>query len=409
MSDTAIHVLIGPGPLGLGLLAPVTAECGFEIHLVGSPGKDAVPAFDLTVGRAGGAAPEPVRYTVASHEGPIHAEIPPALRDGLAEAESVLITTSARGGVADRIGFVHAVVDACAPEAEIVFMACENRLADAHHQLTKELRARGVLCLETVVNRACRARVPFELGEPRHVLAYEVAEWMIEDSAQASVTLGRLDRSDIVRLIPSSRVQPEKDHKLLTVNAPHFSTGMLAAGRGQVNMRHAATDPEIFDNTLKLIGELVSLIEPEQREEDLALRCLATVRVFAFFDDDVQRVLGHPKRSDLEAFLTVFQVRVSALALRRAVGSNAAPPVFQALGQALADMLVRGDLYSDEEQLRSGEITLTEEADEAVVAAFRAAVRGWMPAEWIDAQAARVHRALRSQRAYWRHPDPRVE
>lgn len=206
MDRRRVHVLIGPGCLGLGLIAPVTKARGFDVHLIGRPGSSGVAMFEYTL--LGGADETLHQVPVSSFHCPPPAVVPYELREVLSAAEIVLITTTVRAGIADRVEFVHALVDACAHDAEVVFVACENRLAPGHRQLLEQLPQRGVECLRTVVDRVCREDAEFTAGRPRRVIGHQHGLWMLELPTRSDNVKALLGPAPEVVFETGARVEP---------------------------------------------------------------------------------------------------------------------------------------------------------------------------------------------------------
>jgi hypothetical protein len=391
-------VLIGPGCLGLGLIAPVTKACGFDIHLIGRPESSGVAMFEYTL--LGGEDETLHQVPVASFHCPPPAVVPYELREVLGTAEVVLITTTVRAGIAGRVEFVHALVDACAHEAEVVFVACENRLAPGHRQLLEQLPHRGVECLRTVVDRVCREDGEFRDDGPRRVIGHCRGMWMLEMPVRASKLAANLRSAPEVVFESGARVEAERVRKRMLMNGTHFALGLLAHAAGEVNMRVAANDPAILRVARALLDEFYALLEPEYDDAETRTRGLDALQVICTFKDDVPRVMSSLRRGSLLEFFAVFEELIAHPARRRASGAQGPEP-FRALAHALVEVLVGGESYADALELSQGKVRLSAEADREAINAFRAACTGWMPRSWVDAQKVRVARALRSQRARW--------
>jgi hypothetical protein len=391
-------VLIGPGCLGLGLIAPITHACGFEIHLVGRPGGTGVPEFEYTL--LGGEDESPRLLRAHAFHCPPRAVVPYELRAALSDADVVLITTTVRQDVVDRVEFVHALVDACASGSEVVFVACENRLTQGHKDLHEQLPARGVHCLTTVVDRVCRERERFAPDKPRRVICHTHGEWVIESAHHAPAFTRVVSRAPEVSFESKERVSAEHARKRLLMNGTHFAVGLLAHEAGEVSMEVAANDPRVLRFAALLLGEFYEVLKPDYDDEETQLRGLRALQVTCTFKDDVPRVMSRFRRGSLDGFFEVFEELIASPARRRATGATAPEP-FPTLARALVAIIVRGDSYADADDLERGRVKLTDEADRSTVAAFRTACTGWMPKSWIDAHAGRVARALRSQRARW--------
>src|ERR1700735_5126275 len=176
---------MGASPLGLGLPVDVSThtDC-FETHLVGRPGRPHPSYFYKTVFRRSGQS-EPMRQIpVASYSCPHLDELPAELEAALQEAELVLITVSMREKVAQRLPLILRIPTVCPTTAEVIFIACENKLSDAHRALIDVLPSK-VHHLRTIVDRVCTwPNLPNPDSQPplpRHVVHHEVGEWIIEE------------------------------------------------------------------------------------------------------------------------------------------------------------------------------------------------------------------------------------
>lgn len=337
---------------------------------------------------------------VASFHCPPPAVVPYELRGVLGTAEVVLITTTVRAGIAERVEFVHALVDACAHDAEVVFVACENRLAPGHRQLLEQLPQRGVECLKTVVDRVCREDGEFVDNMPRRVIGHQHGMWMLELPTRSDKLKALVGRAPEVVFETGARVEAEHARKRMLMNGAHFGLGLLARAAGETNMRAAANDPAILRVARALLDEFYALLEPEHDDAETRKRGLEALQVICTFKDDVPRVMNSLRRGSLLEFFAVFEELIAHPARMRTSGAQGPEP-FRALAHALVEVLVGGESYADAPELARGQVRLSAEADRDAVKAFRAACTGWMPRAWVDAQKVRVARALRSQRARW--------
>lgn len=398
MAGSRVHVLIGPGPLGLGLIAPVTLACGYDVHLIGRPGGGGVPQFERTL--LGGDDEAPQVMHAAGFHCPPPSVVPYELRAAVNGADVVLITTTLRSAIAERIEFVHAVVDACRTDAEVVFAACENTVTVDHERLIDELRARGVRCLATVVDRVCVPRERFAPDTPRRVVCHQHGAWLLETPTNAARFVATMAPAAEVSFTSSRDVLAERRRKRLLMNGTHFAVGLLGHAANVVSLRDAATEPAVLDVAIELLGEYCELLDADFDPADTRRRALRALRIVCSFEDDVARVMSGFRRDGLVGFLAQFEELVAGPARRRARGPEG-PPAFQRLAHALVTVIVRGDGYADMDELERGLVVLDEAGDRDAVAAFKAACTGWMPRAWVDAQATQVKRALRSQRARW--------
>lgn len=394
-----MHVLLGPGSLALGLLAPITSGCGFKVHLVGRPGGGGVPEFKRTLTAGIDKRSQP--FKVAGFHTSAPQVVPYELREAVSNASVVLITATTRGEIADRIEFVHAIVDASAPGAEVIFVPCENRLAEGHRRLLDQLPARGVHCLATVVDRVCRPAEEFTDEAPRHVVAHQHGEWVLERPARAPAFVALLEQAPEVRFATSQRVAAELRRKLLLMNSTHLGIGLLALQKRQVSMSAAANDPDVQPVAIELLEEFYELLSADLDDAENRQFGAHALQIICSFDDDVPRVMSGFRRAALPEFFNVFKERITTPALRRAAGNAAAPEPFQRIARALVQVLIDDDGYADLADLANGRVDLSTERDRQALAAFREVLTGWMPAGWIDEQERAVRSALGSQYAKW--------
>jgi hypothetical protein len=116
---------IGPSPLALGLIVPMSIDAEFDVCVVGRPeNTDPPKVFRLSVSGPGGR----LEYRAVSWwEGArTVAELPRDLVDRLASEEELLVTGSLRGAISERHGFIAEVLRLRPAQAETIVLACEN-------------------------------------------------------------------------------------------------------------------------------------------------------------------------------------------------------------------------------------------------------------------------------------------
>jgi hypothetical protein len=400
-TSRAVHVHIGPSPLGLGLIVQATREAGFQAHIVGSPETVHLPAYERTMYRRDGISEHQV-VEVASFTRPRGRQVPPELAGSLREAEEVLVTCSVRGAISQRTEFVQALAHATSADADRVFIACENTLTTAHREVMQWLDGRGFDTPETVIDRVCAwattsdGRPP----TPRHVVHHEIGEWIIPAPATPGRTLERLARSKLVTLVPPDEFGAFSDRKAWLVNAPHLVLALRGALLNVPDLRRLVSDAGVLRELQDVIATMAIALEKRHGMVVPASWALDRQHVIAQLPDAIDRILSSLRRKDLTQFLASFRHRVAEPALLT-IGGGSTHSVLAPVGLRLCDVLCDGEHFSDWHELTGSD--LTADADEESVAMLENCLRGWMASSEIDKQVARVGRALAGHRRAVRH------
>jgi hypothetical protein len=396
LTPAPVHVAFGPGQICLGMLAPASARppAGFDTYLVGSPGKQHRPVYERVVFKRDGTT-ESEEIEVAGFEGP-DGKLPNAIRDAVERAEMVLITVSMRERVADRAKLILELVDACQPGAEIVFVACDNTLTRAHRDLCAQLTERGVLCPDTIVDRVCSWPGGRTAPKALRVVTHEIAEWIFPAPAPgSSALLARLGQADEVTFVADDEFRAYEDRKLWTMNGAHLALALPARRYGRSDLRLVANNPDMLRPVQRVIEGVAAAMQAEHGMTLDPTWTLDRQRVVAQLPDYARRVLSTFTRGGLESFLDAFAARVGRPAQLAAANGG---PVdgFQDLAATLTDMLVRGHHFSDLAAVRHGDVS--EQGDCAALAAYRKALDGWMPEDFVDLNERRIEAMLAEQR-----------
>lgn len=331
---------------------------------------------------------------VLSFTAPDDETVPVDIAAAIAHAQVVLITVSMREHVADRAQLILRIVDQIPNKAEVVFIACENTLHDAHKELIARLPAR-VRSLRAIVDRVCTWQGPPSPQGPRHVVYHEVGEWIIEDPGDNSLLRRLLEDAPEVRFVKARDLPKYEARKAWFVNGMHLDLAIRGRAVNQPDLRLVADDPELLGMLQATIGAMQVAIERRHGIHVPADWALDRLRVVSQLPDSCDRVLGSLTRTDPSAFLKGFEKRIGQPA-RVAAGLNSIPPSLESLAYDLAEILQDGEQYSDWRTLDPHD--LSEDRDANAVQAFREATTGWMPADFVDREARRLERSLRSQR-----------
>lgn len=187
-----VHVHLGPGPLGQGLVIAVGESLGFELHVIGRPDSDFERPIKLAIVQHGGDAVERVDIAPRSYSTADDVEaMPRALLDAVASDAPLLITAALREGIRSRASHIEDLVRMRPPGSETVFIACENAPDPTYSDLKRRLVEQGVECPTAVVNRVCLIRK----GDKGTVWTHQRAEWLIEAQSAAGQVLQALSRS----------------------------------------------------------------------------------------------------------------------------------------------------------------------------------------------------------------------
>jgi len=393
----AVHIGIGDGPLCLGLTAPAAASAGFEVHLVGSPGRDHPPVYQRTVYRRDGYT-KTYDQPVASYTGPADEEMPSEIAKALPGTGVVLITASLRGGISKRSNLIADIVSRCPSEAEVAFVACENTVTPAHEALIETLERRGVHCPPTIIDRVCTWPEE-ERPHPARVIHHEVGEWILPAPSNGSALVATLGLADEVTFVPASELEAYEHRKIWLVNGVHLVLAASASLRNPVGREQSISDALDSPRTLKAIQELgggmADALLAEHGLEVPAEWSLDRMRAVFQLPDRWRRILKPLRRRDPIPFIESFEQRLAAPA--RILHANEKPvEPFLRAATIVGGLLLDGSHYSDWNEIRDGE--LTEEADADTLRAYERALEGWVPQGRIDEKVALLDEAFAGHR-----------
>lgn len=411
---SAVHIGVGDGPLCLGLLAAVTGKAKFERHVIARPNVEHGKTYLSTVYMKDGSSEKEVKMPVTSFAAPDGDEVPVRLARALAKAELVLITVALRDGIGQRTPFVHAVVDLCAPDAEVVFAACENSLTQTHLDLIQELRERGVHCPRTIVDRICFWPPPFygdppaEKPNPRHVFSHEVGEWLIErdEEGEADRRLRTaLEAAEEVEFIQAERYDAYAARKAWLVNGVHLYVAAAGRVRAEIDLLpDLLSKPRVRTPVEQLAARSTMALELEHGMSVAEEWIDDRMRAIFTLPDSCRRILKSFSRRKVLSFIRGFDARIAAPA--RIVNDDGGEVVGYVDAARLVSQLLQGNAYyQDWYELRPGELTAA--SDREAVDAFREALEGWFPQQALDDELRDLASALTSQRAVIQARDDR--
>lgn len=404
------HIHFGPGRLGLGLVVLTAIEGGLDIHLVARQDCELrADRLSVMLHQNGGGTrrvhPLPIgSLSAAGCAGDLEPEARAALR-----SSSLLVTTSlTTAGISQCKGLIAEVLG-LRPRRLLpatVFIAAENDAGADGALLERELRALGIDCRRTMVNRLCyipEAVVP-NGGDPpgapdpraREVHADGLAEWVIEGKPDHPVLLA-LDRAPHTRFVPDAA--PYELRKRWLVNGGHLALALWARRRRIVSMAVAASEPGRSKWLARFSAPLVRALETRYPElEDSERYTLDHVDAWMRHDDDVSRILRRLTRGDLLPLLDdVERKLVEPLELLRGMGESW--PLLQQTFYRLQTILRNYNEYLDREQIENGQIVLTRERDQQVLERYRALLSAVFPVAEANRLVEQMDRAFDRHRA----------
>ena len=370
----ALHVHIGPGGLGLGLIVDTANEAELESHLVGR--KDS-PA---TVGRyrleLTGEEARPLR-TSSYSEATCFEELCPAAQAAIAQAESMLITTAVGRGLEACGDLIVEIASQRGREdsGRTVFIACENNPGECYPKLAARLEELGVECRATMVNRLCPGRRLEEETMTLVVPADPHAEWLIEGEEEGAI-LRRIGSTEAVSFVPE--VEPFAVRKLWLVNGIHIALALFAREKKEPSIRAAAREPERLQALIELQADMIQALR-KQWSEVLGDNGAYGRRQLAPFwqtHDDTRRILKRLKRADLAPFLRDADRKLGEPARRYVAVVGHASFNFESIFELLHKLLLNFASYEDEIEILDGEVGLDRGRDRNAVDAYGELLRG---------------------------------
>lgn len=389
MSSEVRHIHLGAGCLGLGLVVSSSCRAGLDVHVVVAEDRSLPrpPTFELDVvgGANGSRAIE--AYTVAGFwQASSLEQLPDALREVLLHSDHLLLTTSltTRGFTAAQ-PFVLEMLDARAVAGHArstTFIAAENDPGPTWEPFQRAVRDRGVRVCRTMVNRYCPLKTD-EFG-PRRVRVDVEQEWVIElTRLPIPPPLAALAALPHVELVTNSDVFEKR--KLWLINGSHLALAIMARSTRNVQeMNLAAAEPGRMRWVLALQHELADVL----REMELALGDEAAYgsRHFASVlrhEDKVGRILRRLVRHDLVPFFEDFRLKLGEAMLWQVTRSGGLSRTFREVLDELQKLLLNFDAFEDAADIREGVLWMSNDVDQASLAAYGAMIGELMPAELV--------------------------
>lgn len=407
-----LHVHIGPSPLALGLLVPVTLAAGFDVCLVGRPGSRNQREYGCASTGPGGS----LRYhQVDWFESPERPEdLPGDLRARIASPEALLLTCTLRKAIALRRDFVEGLLRMRPEESETLLLPCENAPDSAYEEIALACDGLDVLMLRTVVNRMCIGREP-DIDGRRMVFAHPLGEWLIERPAQTETILPALEAREEVSLVDD--ISARHDRKLWMVNGAHQALALMARKGSRAALRiprtdgpnpqrdrdaddlsRSARDVEVAARLSHLHGAMddaLRKIHPDLTGNlDYAVH---HVRAYSEHPDSIARVLEAFRRENLTPFIETLETRLVEAARICARDGRSIEPfsfVFDVFESLASDV----DAFLDFKAIRSSPERMDAATDAAAVAAYARLTEGWMPEDEAEKRVKRLTKALSAHR-----------
>lgn len=397
---TIAHIHFGPGNLGLGLILLSGIEAGFRVHAIARAGSTlpSDPALEVVIREESGDRVIPLDVGSCCRADGLE-DVDDRVRHALAEIPHVLITTAVTtAGLADVSELIVAVAQQRPPGRgfSTTFIACENDPGSAYEPLCTRLRAHGVDCRATMVNRLCSE--PKELKRPgaRVIRADRLTEWVIAGTANNPALLA-LDRLPHVLFVVD--VKPYEVRKRWLVNGGHLALALMARARRQVKLDIAATEPGRSEWLARLQSAMIGAL-PQQSStlEDNESYAVQHVAAWMRHDDDVARVLKRMCRADLAPFFADMDRKLGEPA--RAIVSNTRdvlPELNEAL-TALHDILRDFDQYEDYGEIKEGKVQLNSATDDQSVRLYRLWLSGLVDEQTVDVRITQLARSFSEHR-----------
>ncbi len=411
-----LHVHIGPSPLALGLLIPMTTMARFDVCLVGRPGQ----TNETSYGISGIGMDDELNYIpLPWFPGPAQVnELPDDLLKRVG-SEPLLLTMSLREAIAVRHEFVEALLDLRAPETETVVIACENAPHEHYGHVRAACTRTGALFLRTVINRMCLDLGTDKEGR-RNVSVHRLAEWLVErpPAEQHSAVLAALAAIEGFALVDD--IEARHHRKLWMVNGGHQALALMgrkanadhrvrdlaieaadaleARGKDGVleDLRESARTPVVVAAVGQLqsaMSEALLILHPDL-DQNLAYG-LKHVIAYSEHRDGVERVLAKFTRINLAPFLEDLNDRIGAPA-RICFEHERSVEAFAHVINVLLELVANIDAFEDNDDVRRG--GLAGAADPEAVESFRRLVTPWT-ADAIEASTAHFAQILAEHRA----------
>lgn len=405
-----LHVQIGPSPLALGLLVPLTRAAGFDVCVIGRSGDDSPDVY----GCAGTGPEGRLRlHRVTWFIGPEGVEeVPEDLLARVRSDEPMLLTCTLRDKIAERREFIEALLGMRPLGSETIFLACENAPDAVYGEIAEACRGRGVWVLRTVVNRMCIER-PRDSYRRRMVFAHELGEWLFERPPGQSQILDALGVFDEVEAVDD--IEAGLARKLWMVNGAHQALALIAwqanmrilriakeAGESERepddDLRESAGKPGVIARLSHLHGAMDDALKAEYpslvKNLDYGVE---HVEAYAEHPDSIKRVLGAFLRLDLTTFIETLEVRLAEPARVCARLGRSVEP-FKHVFDIFEKLVVNLDSFLDSDRVRESPDAIDPADDLRAGEAYAKLLDRWMSPQEIDERVARLTEALATHR-----------
>ncbi len=379
-----VHLNIGPSDISLGLLIPTTIRAGFDVCVVCKPGETGALEFDVY---GSDLTKKPTSHEVKWFEGPDRVEdLPGDVRERIGEGEPLLVTTSLREHIKDRLPFIEELLLHARPAtAEAIFLACENEPDPAYERVIDVCSETGVHFLRTVVNRICVALPSHD--DRRRVSAHTLGEWLVERPPRPLPMLEALERVPEVELVDD--FDARYDRKLWMVNGAHQALALMAlrgrdefqldtdAGEERDDLRQAMEDPQITARISHLHAAMHEALKVKHPHlSDNLDYCTEYLVAYSEHPDSVSRILKSLRRADLTPFLISLQRRLmppAPICHKRECSIDA----FLYVIDVFLELVYNIDTFADRADVRAGAVTLDADEDERAIEYFEGLLIPW--------------------------------
>jgi hypothetical protein len=395
---------MGPGPLGLGLIATSSVEAKLDLHIVHpdpSRTAPAPPMFVVTCRGTDEEDPQPLHEQAGFCCGRTLDALDATTLEALRTAPDLLLTTSlGTTGLEDSFPLLLDMVDARgrSDDRKTVFIPCENHPGgDAWHEFAEKLKSRGVDVRNTMVNRLCywRDNDPKKRVSERVVRADRFREWVIAGDVDQPV-LSALAGVDHVRFV--DRLEPVEVRKRWLVNGAHLGLALVARQAGVVNLNEEAAEPEREQWLTRLQDSLREAFEREYAvwadSESYAAEHRA---VWKGHPDLTGRVLSRMKRAELDRLFADINRKLGAPA-RIVADLDGLSTELKDVFDALHAVLMLPVNFQDYGKLVAGELQLTKAADDVSLAGYEALLTGVVADDVVAQRVESLGTALAKQR-----------
>jgi hypothetical protein len=376
MSEESLHVHLGPGCLGLGLVVSSSARAGLEVHVVSPEGRSRPTSngFELEIVGAPDGQDRVEKYAAAGFwEASAFENLAAEVREAVLHRPHLLITTSlTTEGLEAAQEFILEVVDvrrAAGLARSTTFIAAENDAGPSWDKFRAALESRDVRVLRTMVNRYCPSKSD-ENGVRRVVVDVE-QEWVIElPKLPIPPPLAMLAQLPHVEVVASA--EAFETRKLWLINGTHLALAIVARStRGIQKLNVAGAEPGRQQWVSSLQHELSRALHVTGMtvHDDVAYGSRHFESVLRH-EDSVGRILRRFRRGDLTSFLADFELKLGRAMRLQMESDGELARVFQEVLDELQKLLLKLDAFEDAAAIRRGEIWMSEAADETSIRSY---------------------------------------